>query len=96
MEYIEITEVGRVSRVGLGTWQFGSREWGYGDSYAEGTAQAFAVLRMEPFERPLELQRLCTQVTEIWCRAVYIDPDRSQRPDAGKLQPATAGGRRRR
>ena len=24
----------RLSRIGLGTWQFGSREWGYGASYA--------------------------------------------------------------
>ena len=24
----------RISRIGLGTWQFGSREWGYGESYA--------------------------------------------------------------
>jgi len=24
----------RVSRIGLGTWQFGSREWGYGEAYA--------------------------------------------------------------
>jgi hypothetical protein len=55
----------------------------------EGTAQAFAVLRMEPFEQPLELQKLCTEVTEIWCRAVYVDPDRSQRPDAEKPRPAT-------
>jgi aryl-alcohol dehydrogenase-like predicted oxidoreductase len=31
--------VGRVSRVGLGTWQFGSREWGYGDNYASGPAR---------------------------------------------------------
>lgn len=28
----------RVSAVGLGTWQFGSREWGYGEAYAERTA----------------------------------------------------------
>lgn len=27
-----------VSRVGLGTWQFGSREWGYGQDYAGGAA----------------------------------------------------------
>jgi aryl-alcohol dehydrogenase-like predicted oxidoreductase len=27
-----------VSAVGLGTWQFGSREWGYGAGYALGTA----------------------------------------------------------
>ncbi len=34
MRYIESPGLPRVSRLGLGTWQFGSREWGYGDSYA--------------------------------------------------------------
>ncbi|MDF2827961.1 MAG: hypothetical protein K0R01_1244, partial [Mycobacterium sp.] len=36
MKYLEFDGVGRVSRIGLGTWQFGSREWGYGDQYATG------------------------------------------------------------
>ncbi|MEO8462633.1 MAG: aldo/keto reductase, partial [Chloroflexota bacterium] len=27
-----------VSRIGLGTWQFGSREWSYGDDYATSIA----------------------------------------------------------
>jgi aryl-alcohol dehydrogenase-like predicted oxidoreductase len=30
----------RVSRIGLGTWQFGSREWGYGEAYAREMAPA--------------------------------------------------------
>jgi aryl-alcohol dehydrogenase-like predicted oxidoreductase len=38
MEYLEVEGLGPVSRVGLGTWQFGSREWGYGDSYADRAA----------------------------------------------------------
>jgi aryl-alcohol dehydrogenase-like predicted oxidoreductase len=38
MKYLDVDGVGRVSRIGLGTWQFGSREWGYGDSYAAGAA----------------------------------------------------------
>jgi aryl-alcohol dehydrogenase-like predicted oxidoreductase len=38
MKYLEVEGVGRVSRIGLGTWQFGSREWGYGDQYASGAA----------------------------------------------------------
>jgi aryl-alcohol dehydrogenase-like predicted oxidoreductase len=38
MKYLDVDGVGRVSRIGLGTWQFGSREWGYGDSYASGGA----------------------------------------------------------
>ncbi|HET8599965.1 MAG TPA: aldo/keto reductase [Segeticoccus sp.] len=28
----------QVSRIGLGTWQFGSKEWGYGEEYADHTA----------------------------------------------------------
>lgn len=38
MKYLEVDGVGRTSRIGLGTWQFGSREWGYGDDYASGAA----------------------------------------------------------
>lgn len=37
MRYVEVGGT-RLSAVGLGTWQFGSREWGYGESYAEGEA----------------------------------------------------------
>ena len=39
MKYLDVDGVGRVSRIGLGTWQFGSREWGYGDQYASGPAR---------------------------------------------------------
>jgi aryl-alcohol dehydrogenase-like predicted oxidoreductase len=39
MRYLDVDGIGRVSRIGLGTWQFGSREWGYGDSYASGVAR---------------------------------------------------------
>jgi aryl-alcohol dehydrogenase-like predicted oxidoreductase len=31
-----------LSVIGLGTWQFGSREWRYGDTYAHGEAAAIA------------------------------------------------------
>lgn len=63
----------------------------------EGTAQSFAVLKMEPFEQPLELKKLCTAVTEIWCRAVYTDPDRPLAPGSEKPQAAAvaAAGKRR-
>ena len=40
MRYLEVDGLGQVSRVGLGTWQFGSREWGYGNAYASGGARA--------------------------------------------------------
>lgn len=39
MKYLDVDGVGQVSRIGLGTWQFGSREWGYGDEYAAGAAR---------------------------------------------------------
>ncbi|MET3807954.1 aryl-alcohol dehydrogenase-like predicted oxidoreductase [Nakamurella sp. UYEF19] len=38
MKFLEVAGLGQVGRVGLGTWQFGSREWGYGDGYASGAA----------------------------------------------------------
>jgi len=34
MKFVEAGGV-RLSAIGLGTWQFGSREWGYGQEYAE-------------------------------------------------------------
>ena len=37
MRHIEVRGV-RVSVIGLGTWQFGSSEWGYGGDYATGIA----------------------------------------------------------
>jgi len=37
MRYVEVGGV-RLSVIGLGTWQFGSREWGYGRQYADGPA----------------------------------------------------------
>jgi aryl-alcohol dehydrogenase-like predicted oxidoreductase len=39
MRYLDVDRLGPVSRIGLGTWQFGSREWGYGDSYADRAAR---------------------------------------------------------
>ncbi len=39
MKYLDVDGIGRLSRIGLGTWQFGSREWGYGNAYATGAAR---------------------------------------------------------
>ncbi|MEX5636687.1 aldo/keto reductase [Parafrankia sp. FMc2] len=45
MRYVEaVSTTKKISRIGLGTWQFGSREWGYGPSYA-GTDAALIVRR---------------------------------------------------
>ena len=37
MKFVEVGGV-RLSAIGLGTWQFGSSEWGYGKDYASGEA----------------------------------------------------------
>lgn len=39
VKYLEgVASAKSISRIGLGTWQFGSREWGYGDQYASRDA----------------------------------------------------------
>src|SRR5579863_1092043 len=40
-------QAGRVSMIGLGTWQFGSREWGYGPAYARQEARAIVRRALE-------------------------------------------------
>jgi len=37
LKYVEVGGA-RMSVIGLGAWQFGSREWGYGSEYARGEA----------------------------------------------------------
>src|SRR5689334_17732494 len=37
MRYADVASRTPVSRIGLGTWQFGSREWGYGSDYERRT-----------------------------------------------------------
>ncbi|GGL89750.1 MULTISPECIES: aldo/keto reductase [Micromonospora] len=39
MRYVELDTPKPMSRIGLGTWQFGSREWGYGSDYEQRAAQ---------------------------------------------------------
>lgn len=41
----------------------------------EGAAQAWVVSGLEPFEQALQLDRVCRQITDIWCRGVYLQPD---------------------
>lgn len=40
MRYLDIGTAKNISKVGLGTWQFGSKEWGYGEEYSEHRARA--------------------------------------------------------
>jgi aryl-alcohol dehydrogenase-like predicted oxidoreductase len=39
MRYLDIGTTPKISKIGLGTWQFGSREWGYGEDYARQQAR---------------------------------------------------------
>ena len=47
MRYLNAGTLSRISRIGLGTWQFGSREWGYGQSYAGQEARAIVRRALE-------------------------------------------------
>jgi len=70
----------RSSVIGLGTWQFGSREWGYGADYAAGTAP-------ELVRRALELGITMLDTAEAY------GPGRSERIIAGALGAVPADGR---
>src|SRR5215831_15906100 len=37
MRYVEVNGA-RISVIGVGTWQFGSKDWGYGSAYAQNEA----------------------------------------------------------
>jgi aryl-alcohol dehydrogenase-like predicted oxidoreductase len=47
MRYLSIGAGTEISRIGLGTWQFGSREWGYGEAYAGEQARAIVRRALE-------------------------------------------------
>ncbi|HEX4679596.1 MAG TPA: aldo/keto reductase [Gaiellaceae bacterium] len=59
MRYLSIDLPKPVSKIGLGTWQFGSREWGYGDRYAQVEAARIV-------ERALELGITLFDTAEIY------------------------------
>jgi aryl-alcohol dehydrogenase-like predicted oxidoreductase len=47
MRYLSIGAETSISRIGLGAWQFGSRDWGYGESYAAQDARAIVHRALE-------------------------------------------------
>jgi aryl-alcohol dehydrogenase-like predicted oxidoreductase len=59
MRYLDIGMAKKISKIGLGTWQFGSREWGYGEAYAKH--EAYAIVR-----RALELGVTLFDTAEIY------------------------------
>ena len=59
MRYLSIDTAKKISKIGLGTWQFGSKEWGYGQAYAD--TEATAIVR-----RALELGVTLFDTAEIY------------------------------
>jgi aryl-alcohol dehydrogenase-like predicted oxidoreductase len=47
MGYLDVDATKKISRIGLGTWQFGAREWGYGTPHAEQEAKAIVRRALE-------------------------------------------------
>jgi aryl-alcohol dehydrogenase-like predicted oxidoreductase len=60
VKYVEAAGV-RVSAIGLGCWQFGSRDWGYGKTYGEKTA-------VELVHRALDLGVTLVDTAEVYAR----------------------------
>jgi aryl-alcohol dehydrogenase-like predicted oxidoreductase len=83
----------RVSAIGLGCWQFGSKDWGYGNEYAHGTA-------LELVRTALDLGVNLIDTAEVYARGVSeitvgraIEGRRSEALVATKILPLwpTAG-----
>lgn len=60
MRYLSIDTDKQISKIGLGTWQFGAKEWGYGERYAR--EEASAIVR-----RAVELGVTLFDTAEIYC-----------------------------
>jgi len=47
MRYLDVGATPRISKIGLGTWQFGAREWGYGEGYSAREARAIVARALD-------------------------------------------------
>jgi aryl-alcohol dehydrogenase-like predicted oxidoreductase len=86
MRSIEVNGA-RLSVIGLGTWQFGSKEWGYGDEYAQNETGRI-------LQRALDLGINLVDTAEIYGRGEserivgrYLDGRRNEAFVASKLLP---------
>src|SRR5215472_4622483 len=59
MRYLDVDTAKKISKIGLGTWQFGSTEWGYSQEYADRVARAIV-------RRALELGGTLFDTAEIY------------------------------
>ena len=86
MRHVEVNGV-RLSAIGLGCWQFGSSDWGYGKEYGDTTA-------VDIVHRALDLGVNLIDTAEIYARGVSetivgraIDGRRDEAFVATKLSP---------
>jgi aryl-alcohol dehydrogenase-like predicted oxidoreductase len=94
MRYLNVGTAKRISKVGLGTSQFGSRDWGYSESYAN--SEPHAIVR-----RALDLGITLFDTAEIYgggrserILGRAIGPDRASVFVGTKLFPFLPGARR--
>jgi aryl-alcohol dehydrogenase-like predicted oxidoreductase len=78
MKYLDVNGIGKVSRIGLGTWQFGSHEWGYGDSYASGAARDIV-------QRALALGITLFDTAEVHPSLLHRTGSREARPSLARV-----------
>ncbi|HEX7160387.1 MAG TPA: aldo/keto reductase [Trebonia sp.] len=92
MRYLDVDTEKRISKIGLGTWQFGAREWGYGEDYSQRVAAAIV-------RRAVELGVTLFDTAEIYAggRSERIlgralGAERESVFLAGKIFPVAPGG----
>jgi aryl-alcohol dehydrogenase-like predicted oxidoreductase len=92
MRYLDINTAKRISKIGLGTWQFGSIEWGYGETYSEH--DVYVIVR-----RALELGVTLFDTAEVYGEGKSerilgraLGQDRESVFIADKIFPLTPGG----
>ena len=92
MRYLDIDTQKRISKIGLGTWQFGAEEWGYGKDYSERVAPAIV-------RRAVKLGVTFFDTAEIYAAGRSerilgraLGPERESIFLAGKIFPVVPGG----
>jgi aryl-alcohol dehydrogenase-like predicted oxidoreductase len=92
MRYLDTDTTKRISRIGLGTWQFGSPEWGYDEEYSKRAATAIV-------RRAVELGITIFDTAEIYAAGrserilgSALAEDRESVFLADKIFPVTPGG----
>lgn len=91
MRYMGLDTAKKISKIGLGTWQFGSDEWGYSQAYSERVA--YAIVR-----RAVELGVTLFDTAEIYSagrseRILGRAPGRGPRVSLHRGQGIPAGPR---